>query len=412
MKFPWTVRNVAMPAVVALVAATAAHLRAQDFSLGLADADRMADEGILPEALRVLFDPTFGGMVKGAVSYSLSASAMYSSNIFGASGGGGDTILSLSPAVFYTTDPEGEAICSITAYYAPSYQRYLDHPDLGGLNHSGGVRFQAVGGRSSMSVFANIAQSSGTDRLTDTYSEATTLSGGISARYQIAPRTSIDASLTASSIDYGTGGLRGGERYSARLGAWWAASERLKFGPSIRYRITDSPSAGRQTALGLLFNVSYSVTDRIQASGHLGVESRDSSRGSGDDDLQLTGRLGVGYIINDLWSAHASIRYVDVPAPDARNYAVNDLSATVSIVRQLSRGAVHATFSYGLSDYEEIGGAVAARGSEDFFSASIGYSRPLFSERVGFFSSIGYSRSSGGRDWDQWQVATGVNIQF
>lgn len=392
-------------------ASASAQNLSQDFSLRLAGADRMMREGILPDGLfGAVLDPTLEGKIKGQVAYSFSTIASYTSNASLAAGGDSDLILSFNPAAYYTTDPEGGARYVIAAYYAPSYQHYFEDSSRGGFNQNGGVSFSTSGARARVGAFFNVAQSSGADRITGGYTEASIFSGGLSASYQVAPRTKVWSSLTAAHSDYSTGG-EGSDIYSAELGADWAATERLSIGPSLRYNRAESETTGVRSATGLLFNASYEATERIKLRASIGAEVVDHSRLSGSSDPSLTGDFSLEYRLNELWSTSASIRYANIPAPRDAGYVVNDLSINAAVSRALLRGSISAGAGYGISSYERVDPAAAVRGDDESLNLFLTYSRPLPWERVNFFSSVSYSRSFS-RDWSQWGVSTGLNITF
>jgi hypothetical protein len=383
----------------------------QDFSLRLAGADRMMREGILPDGLfGAILDPTMDGAIKGKVAYSLSTIASYTSNASLTAGGDSDLILSINPAAYYTSDPEGGARHVINAYYAPSYQHYFEDSSRGGFNQNGGVSFSTSGARATVGAFFNVAQSSGADRITGGYSEASIFSGGLAASYQVAPRTRVWSSVTAAHSDYSSGGTDS-EIYSMELGADWAATERLSIGPSLRYNRAESTNTGVRAATGLLFNASYQATERINLRASIGAEVVDHSRLAGSSDASLTGDFSVEYRINELWATSASIRYANIPSPRDAGYVVNDLSINAAVSRALLRGSLTAGAGYGFSSFERVDPAAGVRGDDETLSLFLSYNRPLPWERVNFFSSASYSQSFA-RDWEQWGVSTGLSITF
>jgi hypothetical protein len=383
----------------------------QDFALRVAEAERTFEEGIFPEDLAAVFDLTLGGRLKGAVSTSLAASAAYDSNInLSSTAREDDVTLSVTPAIAYTTDPEGGAQFVIDAYYAPSYQTYLDRSELGRLNHSGGIAFATSGARTSVSAFLSLAQASGADRISDGYAEATIITTGVGATYELAPRTSIWARVTTGTTDYATA-QEGSERYALQLGARWAASELLRIGPSLRYSRVEADTTGVRTALGALFNVSYAASERIDLSAALGAESVDNSRQAGDQ-LKLTGDLRLSYALDERWSTRAAVRYANIPSPESVNYLVNDLTFQASITRTLDYGSLSSGIAYSIEEFQQVGPVATSQRSDDFLTAFLSYQRPILAERAGFFSSLAYSRSEGQRSWQRWLLSVGLSVSF
>lgn len=383
----------------------------RDFSLRLAGADRMMREGIIPESLLgALLDPTMEGAIKGQVAYSLSTIAIYTSNASLALGGDSDLILSLNPAAYYTTDPEGGARFVITAYYAPSYQHYFEDSSRGGFNQNGGISFATSGARASVGAFVNLAQSTGADRIVGGYSEATIFSSGLSASYQVAPRTNVWSILTAAHSDYSGGGA-GSDLFSGEFGANWAASERLSIGPSLRHTRAEADTTGVRSATGILFNAGFDATEKIILRASIGAEMVDHSRLHGSSDPSLTGDFSLEYRLNEMWSTSASIRYANIPAPRDAGFVVNDLSLNAAVSRTLLHGSLSVGAGYGISSYERVDPMAAFRGNDETLNLFGSYNRSLPWEGVSFFSSVNYAQSFS-RDWKQWGVSTGFSISF
>jgi len=409
-----------------LIAGAAAFpcLHAQDFSRQVALADRYFETGIIPEGLLSLLDPTMEGTLKGQFGLSVSLTAMYDSNVNlnGGRGGGpgfrssgeDDIIFSINPNIFYTSDPEGGARHVITASYNPSYQIYLENSSLGRFNQNGGMSYVFNGAKLRLSAFLNLSQDSGADRFTGGYSEGSVLSAGLSANYQVAPRTSLNASLSSSFLSYSTAGSQDSDYISTNLGMSWAATELLSIGPSIRYRWADSITTGTEHNFAFLLNASYKSTDLTSLSASVGVESTDNSRqGGSGSELRFTGSLSFNYNFDPLWNWSGGISYANIPSPTTFGYSINDLNFFTSLSRSLDYGSISASISYSLSDAQQVGPAGAAPGTvpggDDYFSISLGYSRPIGVNGTSFFSSVNYSDSG---PWDRWTMSVGLSRAF
>lgn len=402
----------AITAATCLIFSSLPIATAQNLSLGVTEADRILRNGILPENLDLIFDPTMDGAIKGSVGYAASASASYDSNTsLSSTNEQDDVILSLSPSVGYTSDPEGAARYVFNAYYSPSYKAYLEDSGKGGLNQSGGVSLSTSGARTSISAFFNRSQSSGADRITGGYSETVVHSGGISASYKLAPRTSIQASATAASSDYSTGET-GSEIYSTKAGLSWDASELLALGSSFRYKRSESTTSGVRTAMGISFDASYLVTDRIDFFSSIGIESVENSRSSDGSEPSVFGEMGLSYALNEIWSSQASINLVSLPSATSSNYVINDLSFQAGISRSLLQGSLKLSAAYSIPDFQEVGPTVASNNAGDVLEVMLSYGRPIFSERIGFATAVSYSCSDWGDDWSRWLFTTGISIQF
>lgn len=387
--------------------------KAQDFTRSFANADRYFDTGVVPLDVVNLLDPTFGGVLKGGVSTGASTNVSYDTNVDQApSGFEEDSLLmSLGGSIAYTTDPEGGAAYRINAYYSPSYVWYFDDSSLGGFNQSGGLDFSWSGARTTISAFISFSQYTGADRFTSGYSEGIAASFGMRGTYQVAPRTRVYASVTAGGTNYSTTGLEGAEDYTFTLGANWAATERFRIGPSVRYSVTTSDNTGERNAPAFLINASYVATERINLSASLGIESVENSRDSGSSEISPTGSLRATYKADPRWSYFADISYANIPSPTATNTLINDLSFAGGVSRALDYGSISASVSYSSSEDESVGPLGVSASNENYITTSLNYGRPIF-QRASFYAGVSYSYSDGSPSWDRLLVTTGLGMSF
>lgn len=406
-------------ALIALAcgAAVAPTVTAQDFALDVAGSDRYVRDGVLPQGLVDLFDP-LGGEFKGGIYFSAGIEASYNSNLFLTEDyENSDFIFSVRPSIFYTSDPEGGAPFSVTAYYSPAIQMYTDNSSLNGIDHAFGAEFNILGGKTSLSIFANYMEYSGPDRFAGGFTEGSVVALGIRGSYQVAPRTRLHGMLTASMSDFGnaTGQLAGGsgaDAYVAQIGALWAATERLRFGPSIRYTETDSNTAGTRRDIALLLDAEYELANRIDLSVSIGPSFYEDSQFGGDSGVDLFVRLAADYHINERWLWTTSIRFATIPSPSNLNYIVNDYSLSTSVTRQFLRSSLECGASVNFSDYEASGITPTTREDETLVRGFLTYRRGLFRERAELVASLLYGSNSGSQDWEQWLFTIGVTAKF
>jgi hypothetical protein len=294
---------------------------AQNFTMGVANPNPLGLGNFVPgfPGGPRLDELGMEGAIKGAFSFGIGASAEYDSNIFLTEDNEEDDVnFRLSPSFSYTSDPEGGADIVLTASYSPSNQRLREqwrfqrdrplgqrHPDNQRLN------------RTEVSLFGSLSEYTGSDRLSGGFVEGgMTTSAGIRATRQIATRTSLNASATASMSDYGSSTDEGSDFYSVSLGGMWQSSERLSFGPSVQFTQTESDNTGTREAWALLFNANYKASERIWLSASIGPElSENSDDPSGDTNFHVVGSLTATYLINERWSWMNSISSATVPSP-------------------------------------------------------------------------------------------------
>jgi hypothetical protein len=391
---------------------------AQNFTARTADLDPFGVNGPLP--FGTAFEGLTGGGIKGGFSAGISLQSTYDSNFFLTEDDPeSDITFSLAPAFTYTTDPEGGARAVISASYQPVANAYLENSDLNSFDQSGSVSMVVSGSRTVISAYAGYSQQSGADRLAGGFFTGSALSVGLRGSYQLAPRTSVFGSLSASSTEYSNGATPDGDSsaegydsYSANIGGFWSATERFSLGPSFSYSTTDSGITGTRDSWGFAVQASYKAAERIQLAASLGVQHSENSRESDDDGFNLTGGLNASYQINELWTWGASIQSGVVPSPTQSDYLINNWSFSSSLNRQLLIGSAGFGLSFDSSNYESVGPTAGSQDSEEYFSAFLSYQRPLFNERVGFNTSLRYSFNNGQNEWSQIQLSAGLSTQF
>ncbi len=387
------------------------RLGAQDLPTQYESPYLLGLRGILPSREGMTLGPVEG--IKGGFGYGLAARATYDSN-FSLDEDNPDSELTgnILPWINYFSDPEGDAPFSFTANYQPNIRAYLNNPDLNGVDHSGNVAMQVKGSKTLISAYMNYDAVSGTDRISGTFVNGTLLSTGVSGTYQLASRTSVYANCRYSMSDYGSSSLVGSDMYSAEIGGYWSASERLSYGPSIRYNRDVSDSAGTRDAWSLNMQTRYLMANKLQFVGSLGVQSATNSNDNGGTTLGMTGSLSANYAITEKLSWLNSARYETVPSATDANYMIDNLMISTALRRQLLRGEVGIGLDMNISKYVEVGPVGTQLGNEDYLSAVLSYRRKLFMERLDFDSSLRYGMNHGRRDWSQLQLSVGVQFQF
>lgn len=354
-----------------------------------------------------------GAGIKGGFSTGISLNSLYNSNFFQDSGSGEDEVtLTLTPSLSYTTDPEGGAPVMLSASFSPSANWYLNHSELNDFN-TGGASFSLVisGSRTVISMYASYSVQSGVDRLAGGFLTGSALSVGIRASYQLAPRTNIYSSFTPTLVDYQQGNFTGFTNYSTTVGGSWAATELLSIGPSISYSTSSSDNTGDFTSWNFSGNVNYRATTLISLAASLGMQVSSYSRDS-SSNINATGSLNAGYRINDLWTWSNSIQSGLTPSPNQTNYVINNWSVSSTLSRSLLIGSAGLGVDLQFSSFQQVGPTPVSQENEQNFGLILSYSRPFFSDRIGFNSSIRYSLNQGQDEWSQILVNLGLSYSF
>lgn len=377
----------------------------QDFTLRVSDGDRVLDDSLLPtEAL--------GGM-KGGFYLGTDGSVTYDSNFFITDDYTTSELTTVvAPWVVYRTDPEGGAEFSFDARYSPAFRTYLENSDLAAVDQSGRISLRYEGAKTRISVHAGYAEVSMSDRIAGGFIQGSILDYGINGSYQLAPRTSLLASWAASKSDYDTGGRSGADVYTSEIAGLWDATERLRFGPALRYALTESDSTGERDAISVLLKTRYQWGEKVMLAASGGVEFSKNSRQGGGRQAGLTGSFSADYRLSDRWTLRSALRYATVPSPNDLNLLVNDLSLTAGIVRHFGSSSLEFGFGIGSSEYEAVGAIATGRLDDEYLSTQLTYRRELFAERASFDTSLRCSTNDGQQEWSQWQLSTGLSVEF
>jgi hypothetical protein len=387
---------------------------AQNFTMQVTDSNPLGLGNFVPSLTDL--DDSISGTIKGDFDYGLQAATLYNSNFFLTEDDEESEVYAIfSPWVNYSTDPEGGAEVKFTANYTPIIRCYLDNSDLNGVDQSGDMTLTFKGSKTEISLFTRYNELSATDRFTGDFVEGSLITAGIRGARQVAPRTAINGGWTAAMSDYGSSANEGAEIYTTYLGGIWQATERLGFGPTLRYTVSESDNIGTRDAYALMFDARYKVGERIWLSASLGPEFSETSGGAGTSDqssVGLTGDITATYLINERWRWMTRLRSATVPSPSENNYVVNDYALSTILERQFTRCTVLGGLEFNLSEYEDVGSTLVPRGNEENFNVYVSYNRALFSERVGFNSTVRYAVNQGQTDWSQWLISAGLNVVF
>ncbi len=396
-------------AFVSILACCLTH--AQDFTIRFANSNPFGVNGPLPfgKPLEINAGKGFKGGIGGGVSLQ----STYNSNFFQSEGDPqSEGYTKISPSLGYSTDPDGDAKILFNASYSPTAVSYLNNSNLNGVDQSGYASLVISGSRTVISAYGGYVQQSGVDRFAGGFVTGSQLSFGISGTYQLAPRTSVFANWAPSLVDYGQSSIIGFSNYSASVGGFWAATELFNFGPSLSYSTSQSDNTGARDAWGFAMQASYKAAERLRLAGSFGLQFSQNSRDSEAAKLNFTGSLSASYKINELWSWSGSIQSGVVPSPTQTNYVINSWSVSSSLNRSLLIGSISMGLDMAFSNFDQVGVVGTTQNAAQNTSAVLTYVRPIFSDRLGFSTSLSYTLNSGQKDWSQVQLNAGLNIGF
>lgn len=383
----------------------------QDLSTRIGNSNPLGIGSFIPTESKLNMDLGLKGKFKGMYFYGVGADVSYNSNFFLTEENEEDEVtLQFAPWLSYVSDPEGGAMCSLSANYAPTIQMFLENSDLNAVDHTGDFTLKFTGSRTDVSLFGSYVQITGTDELTKEFVDGALFTTGIRANRQVASRTSMSAGWSYAISDYGSADIEGATVQTGYLGGLWQATERLGVGSTLQYTLSASDNVSSQESWALLMDVQYKAGERIWLAASMGPQyTADTGGGS---SVGLTGDISARYIINPRWTWTNAIRAVTVPSPDEVDYVVNTTTFSTGLQRQLLRGSIGAGLDFRLSQYDEVGEAVSTPDDEQNIRMFLTYGRTFFSERVGFNSRVGYAFNDGEADWSQFEASMGVNVSF
>lgn len=424
LRFPTS--KAAISAAVFLIHG-ASGLSAQNFTARSASLNPFGVNGPLPFGEMPDLGVSGAPALKGGFATGIGLFSVYDSNILlSEDDPESDVTLSATPSLSYTTDPEGGAKMVIMATYSPSASASLNNSDYNAFDQNGSISMIVSGARTTVTAYAGISQDSGADSLAASqgFFTGTAISLGIQGSYQVAPRTTMNAGVSSSIVDYGESagdtGSAGGSAvglgsYTANVGGAWAATERLSFGPSLSYSVNSSDTTADFNTWGFSMVGSYKVSEKIQMAASLGVQYSDYSEEGQSGGISPTGSLNATYQINELWSWGGSIQSGLTPSPTGVNYVINGWSLSSSLSRQLLIGSIGLGLNMDFSNFDSVGPTGAFPQNQDAqqnLGLSLNYARPLFNDRVGFTSSLLYNVNYGDAEWSQIQLSAGLNMSF
>lgn len=418
--FPGSGRRSACPTIIAAALLTAATASAQSPAARVPSAPPVkitqnsaptpSSETIQTELLPGGLDARYDG--EGFL-FGIGTNAIYDSNLFLQDDDGeSDLQFTASPWILYSNAPPGGARFILNARYAPFVRVFLENSDLNTIDHSGNLSLSYEGDKTTFEAGGSASRLSSSDRYTGTFVEASNYGVFLGGTYQISQKTALAADWSARTTDYESGRFASYDAYALSLTGFWQATPLLRIGPTIRHTQTDSSNIGEREAIAFLLSLGYSLTGKVSLTAAGGIEFEDYERGTGDTEVQFTGQLAANYVLDALWSFGASIRYQTIPSPSFQNYSIDDLGFSVRVSRSLKNGSLSAGASTSFSYYEAVGPAANLRDDEENFSLFLTHRMNLFEERVSLDSAVRFSKNSGLRDWDRFQLSTGFSYVF
>ena len=350
---------------------------------------------------------------KGAISASANMTTLYDSNFFLSENHPQDELIGiLSPKINYLTDPEGAAPISLFADYEARARFYQENTELDGVDHQGALKAKIEGSKTVVAADAQYQSISSTDSLTGKFITSNLEREKILATYQAAPKTSIYLGATRDSSTYDSKDFVPYSIYSAHVGFFWAADERLSFGPSFNYSSMRSGTIGTRDTETLSLKSRYSVSEKIELHASLGIDHAVNQQASGNRHDSITGNLAASYRLDPRWTLDAMIQRQTTPSASQKNYLVNESLIFTNITRNFATCSASMGLLFDLLGYDRLSTFENQLMHDKRIAIFIDFKKPIFNSRADVRAGAQFSINDGNTEWRQTQLSAAFNLKF
>ncbi|MEY2410162.1 MAG: hypothetical protein QOF48_2832 [Verrucomicrobiota bacterium] len=283
-----------------------------------------------------------------------------------------DVIWTVSPgALFAAGDYRQKEENFGAIQYVPTFLFFTDQNVNNAIDHDAQGRIQFHPGSWTLQLYQGFQRYSGAVADVGQRVSRSIYSTEASVRYDLSPKTSVELRGRQSIIDYDEGIATPVEGYSqweagAFLDYW--LTPKLRVGPGINVGWIDVPASENQTYQQLVARASYSVTEKVDINGSIGMEVREFQ---GDQDNRWNAVFSVGAVYrplqNTLLSLDAYRRDETSVALINQNYTLTGFSASVRqnlavlYTASLTGGYYHAAY------HSTVQGVSATRRDDHFY---------------------------------------------
>lgn len=324
--------------------------------------------------------------------------------------GESDFFLTLGGTISYlSTAP----VWTFGATYTGGYSLYFNNDDLSGYfqSASGSVNYNR--GPLNATLNVGIDFGSGANRYYASLVDQWSYNYGLSARYTISPKTTVEGSFSQSLSS--TSGNTYSDTGSFDLGAsaLWRYSPLTEFGPGIRYTSRTGSSLQDRTTVGPTLTLNYDLTAKVSLNSRVGVDFVEYSRGGDSGDPTFSASIGLNYQANQLWGMSLSY-FRDAEADPSSPVAFNEISSLrLGYHRNIRRAVFNFGISYETNTFENPGLLGLTQPDRDYFTVDTSLGMPIFANACNASVFMRYQDQSGGfNSWDSFQVGFSLNRSF
>jgi hypothetical protein len=366
-----------------------------------------AGEALVPEEGRLL----------AGLSLGLATTWSYDSNVNQANGRDlrveSDWIFSLAPTVSWET-----AIRDFTLRLdaAANYDHYASLDDYSGLDYRGGAALEYRGGPLTLGAAVNYGSTLGVDRYAGGLTENRTLGFGFTARYELSPKTALDAALSINdsrSIRQ-TGGSADNEtsRSSFQLGALWQATPLIRLGPGLRTTSASSDNGGDRTTVGPMLRADYLLSEKVDLNSRIGLDFVEFDGGGSDQFTSAA--IGLQYRLDGLWSFRFDLSR-DVEPDTAIGGGFRESSRwRLGVIRKILTAQLDLGCGFDSSEFSG-GAGQAARAATDYLTFDAGLGLPALGDRAFARLFLRYQDQTSDdprSGWDGFQSGLSFSYRF
>jgi hypothetical protein len=304
---------------------------------------------------------------------SLKAGVVYDDNIFiSSSDEESDFVWNITPGLMLGSgDYVGEQANFLTLFYAPSFILFTDNTDEDAVDHDARMRAVLMEGPWKVTLDQRFQALSGAQVDVGDRVDRNVYATHLALQYEISPKTTLEVTGRQLINDYDR--LSDFNEWNAGVAADYAITPKVKLGLGVVGGWLDVDGSANQTYQQVLLRASYTLTEKVMATGAIGAEFRQFQ---GDEDNRTSGvfDLGVTYRpwVNTAVRVEGYRRNQNSVVLADQNYTATGFSAGV---RQMFRDkyAVSLAGGYENADYDATSTSVNANREDNYFLVRVGF---------------------------------------
>jgi hypothetical protein len=292
-----------------------------------------------------------------------------------------------------------------------SFGEHFENSDYSSKNYGldGSIGYRA--GRLKLGGSASYAFNEGVNRFYRGVVAESTYGVGLSAAYEMSPKTSLEASF-GSSWRQPEGRLGETESQNGNLSAMWRYSSLLRIGPGLSYSRATGEFQLPRTSWGPTLSADYKLSKKVSVNGRVGFDFVDYDGGSSDHAFSTA--INASYALSPLTRMSLGLSR-GVQADGSVAGAFRESTALrFSVDQKIGRVRAGLGLGYEYSSYSS-GSGRSPRSPLDFYTGDLSLSMPFWGDRAAASVFLRYSDSVSDelfQDWSGIQTGVSVNFQF